>query len=97
MALAVSEALRGNRTAALRALRVSADALPESRDALIAIEREKATIGIYTLLGDADSAIPAIENYLRHSGEISPNDLRLDPMFAPIRNDPRFQRLISGH
>jgi tetratricopeptide (TPR) repeat protein len=70
MALAVNEALRGNRAAALRTLRAATEALPESRDALNAMEREKATIGVYTLLGDADSAIPAIERFRSHSGEL---------------------------
>ena len=96
MALGFGEALKGNRTAALRALKMSADAMPESQDALFALTLDQAVIGVYCVLGDADSAIPAIEKVLQRTGELPVNALRLDPMFAPIRNDPRFQRLISG-
>jgi TolB-like protein/Tfp pilus assembly protein PilF len=96
MALAFGEALKGNRSAAQRALKMSADAMPESLDALFALTLDQAVVGVYSVLGDADSAIPAIEKVLQRTGELPVNALRLDPIFAPIRNDPRFQRLISG-
>jgi hypothetical protein len=39
------------------------------------------------VLGDADHAVPA--------GDIPPALLRLDPVWDPIRNDPRFQELAA--
>lgn len=90
------EALRGNREAALRAISLSAKAMPESRDAFAALDREKTLVAMYALLGDRDSALAAIKKLMSHSGDVSPNLLRLDPLFAPIRNDPRFKRVISG-
>jgi tetratricopeptide (TPR) repeat protein/predicted Ser/Thr protein kinase len=55
---------------------------------------------IYALLGDADHAIPILKRLLQipHAGVISPITpalLRIDPMWDQIRNDPRFQELVS--
>jgi tetratricopeptide (TPR) repeat protein len=52
---------------------------------------------IHAMLGDADHAIPILERLLRtpYGGAMTPALLRIDPMFDPIRPDPRFQKLIS--
>ena len=58
----------------------------------------KATVaGVYATFGDADRAIPFLEQALAASyhTSITPALLRLDPMWDPIRNDPRLQKLIS--
>jgi len=94
--LGVAEALRGNRTSALRAVRMSSDTRPDSSDALFALDRDATRIVIYALLGDTASAIPEIEKIVARSTYLPVNVLRLDPVFAPIRNDPRIRRLLSG-
>jgi TolB-like protein/class 3 adenylate cyclase/Tfp pilus assembly protein PilF len=59
--------------------------------------REAAMAQIYALLGDADHAIPILKRLLQTSAptEIVPTLLRLDPIWDPIRNDPRFQELAG--
>ncbi len=51
----------------------------------------------YSFLGDADRAIPLLQRALSLSyyRAITPALLRLDPVWDPIRNDPRFQELVA--
>ena len=51
----------------------------------------------YSILGDPDRAIPLLEQGLSASYHhaITPAQLRLDPVWDPIRNDPRFQKLAG--
>jgi TolB-like protein len=56
---------------------------------------------IYARLGDADHAIPMLKRLLRTSYGgatfLTPATLRLDPVWDPIRDDPRFQELIADN
>ena len=70
---------------------------PTSEDPFEGPAREEAMARIYALLGDADHAIPILERLVQISSatEITPGLLRLDPIWDPIRNDPRFQELVA--
>ena len=51
----------------------------------------------YMLLGDFDRALPFLQDALSHPSEtsITPSNLRLSPIWDPIRSDPRFQKLVG--
>jgi TolB-like protein/class 3 adenylate cyclase/Tfp pilus assembly protein PilF len=70
---------------------------PTSKDPFKGPVQEEAMAQIYALLGDADHAIPILKRLLQMpiGLDITPALLRLDPMFDPLRNDPRFQKLCE--
>lgn len=70
---------------------------PTSEDPFEGPDREEGMAQIYSLLGNADEAIPILKRWINlPSGTaIAPPLLRIDPIWEPIRNDPRFQELVA--
>jgi serine/threonine-protein kinase len=50
----------------------------------------------YTWAAEPDSALKQIEQLLSVPSDYKANDFRLDPVWDPIRKDPRFQNLLEG-
>jgi TolB-like protein/Tfp pilus assembly protein PilF len=77
---------------------------PTAKDAMYGPFSTELLARIEAHFGEADRAIAALNELLSipYRGPlvwvrpITPALLRLDPMFDPIRNDPRFQKLIAG-
>lgn len=67
-------------------------------DLWVAPESKTIVAGAYSIMGDADRAIPLLEQALSASYHhaITPAELRLDPVWDPIRNDPRFQEMAKA-
>jgi tetratricopeptide (TPR) repeat protein len=57
---------------------------------IAALERAR----VLAQIGDADAALDEIEDLLSRPSWFSHHTLRLDPLFDPIRHDPRFQALL---
>jgi eukaryotic-like serine/threonine-protein kinase len=51
---------------------------------------------IYILAGETEKALDHLEPLLKLSYHLSPGWLRIDPTFAPLRGNPRFDRLVNG-
>jgi len=70
---------------------------PSSKDPCDGPDHEGDMAQIYALLGDADHAIPILKRLLQipYPDAITSALLRIDPMWDQIRNDPRFQELVS--
>jgi TolB-like protein/Tfp pilus assembly protein PilF len=71
--------------------------LPESEDALDGPKTTVALAQIYTWTGETDQALQILERSLSTPNGITIPFLRLDPMWDPLRSDPRFQALIDRH
>ena len=52
---------------------------------------------IYVLIGDYDAAVDRLEQVLSVPSIISVPLLRFDPVWAPLRDDPRFQTLLAEY
>ncbi|MCH7783685.1 hypothetical protein IID62_11535 [candidate division KSB1 bacterium] len=50
---------------------------------------------ILTMVGEHEEAVDRIEYLLSIPGMLSINLLRLDPVWDPLRDNPRFQRLLE--
>jgi len=74
-----------------RALELS----PESEDAVHGPFVTVAVAEIYAMLGDANSALPLLEHLLSVPNGLTPPFLKLDPIWDPLRGDPRFQKLCE--
>src|SRR5881392_1488253 len=70
---------------------------PGSEDLFEGPAREEQMAQIYALLGNADEAIPIIKRlvHIASFNSISVGLMHIDPVWDPIRSDPRFQELVA--
>jgi TolB-like protein/cytochrome c-type biogenesis protein CcmH/NrfG len=70
---------------------------PTSEDPFEGPLREEQMAHIYALLGNANETIPILQRWIQvpSATSITRALLRIDPIWDPIRNDPRFQELVA--
>ncbi|PYK28339.1 MAG: hypothetical protein DME52_01485 [Verrucomicrobia bacterium] len=65
-------------------------------DALSKPFAETALAIVQAQTGDIDSAIAALPHLLEVPNGVTVGNLRTDPIWDPLRKDPRFQKLCAG-
>jgi tetratricopeptide (TPR) repeat protein len=88
-------AILGRRDEAIRQGKLAMELRPESKDAFDGPMYTMALAQIYTWTGDKDEALQLIEKSLTTPNGLTVPTLRLDPVWDPLRDDPRFQALIN--
>jgi TolB-like protein len=69
---------------------------PISRDAYNGTYIQHQLVRIYLLVGEPEKALDQLEPLLKMPYYLSPGWLRIDPTFAPLKGNPRFERLVAG-
>jgi serine/threonine-protein kinase len=95
--LGTVSAYLGDRAGAVREGRRAVELLPVSRDAIDGTLPLRALAEVYTVLGERDAAVDQLTALLAVPSIFSGASLRIDPTFASLRTNPRFQRLTAAH
>ncbi|MEP6768405.1 MAG: protein kinase [Acidobacteriota bacterium] len=69
---------------------------PIDKDAYMGPYYQHQLVRIYTLVGEPEKALDRLEPLLKVPYTLSPGWLRIDPNFDPLRQNPRFQKLVGG-
>src|SRR6059058_3328962 len=103
--LALTNMSLGDKAAALAMSERAIAANPVEKDAVTGPIPIEILARVAARMGEPDRAIGALEKLLSipYAGPLATQDLpltpallRLDPMFDPLRNDPRFQKLLAS-
>jgi serine/threonine protein kinase/tetratricopeptide (TPR) repeat protein len=94
--LGLSYAALGRCEEAIREGEEAVRMLPISKDAILGPDQVFYLAAIYVRCGKYEEAIDQIETLLSVPYYVSPGLLRADPIWDPLRSNPRFCRLVEG-
>jgi serine/threonine protein kinase/tetratricopeptide (TPR) repeat protein len=87
----------GRKEEAIRSAERAVELLPISKDAFAGPAYVHRLAEIYSIVGEYEAAIDQLEIIMSIPGRTSVHTLRLDPIWDPLRDNPRFQRLIDKY
>ena len=82
---------------ALRELELSKNLLSQNPDPVLQMHLNDGSIEIYILLGDFNRAIKLIDKQLSTPSSITVGCIKIEPLYDPLRDHPRFQELIKKY
>jgi len=93
--LSVAEAALGQNEEALRHARHAAEILPPSVDAVAGPTCEMRLAQVLAMTGDRDGAFEKLGKLVKLPFSLNHGDLKLNPMWDDLRDDPRFDRILA--
>jgi tetratricopeptide (TPR) repeat protein len=91
----IAHALSGRRADALRDARRAEELLPISRDAVDGPQTQRFVVIAYVLAGDQDAAFRLLDRLASVPGPLSAGELRTNPLYDTLRDDPRYAPLLA--
>ena len=93
--LATTNAFSGQREDALRQIQRAVELMPMDRDPFAAVELLHQRAVVYARVGERDKAIEQLLAIANLPASPSAGDLRLNPLWDPLRDDPRFLEILT--
>ena len=87
----------GEKESAIAEGKRAVELLPESQDAFDGPKMTVALAQIYAWTGESDQALQLLDRSLSTTNGVTVPFLKLDPIWDPLRTDPRFQALVAKH
>jgi TolB-like protein/Tfp pilus assembly protein PilF len=87
----------GEKASALAEAQRATELLPESKDAFGGPEITTGVAEVYAVLGENDRAIAILDGLLSRPSSVTVEVLKVNPVWDPLRSDPRFQALIDKY
>jgi eukaryotic-like serine/threonine-protein kinase len=87
----------GEKEKAIKEGKRGVELLPVSKEAWNGFYREVDLARIWTMVGEHDRAIDKLEYLLSMPGELSAPYIRIDPVWKPLLNNPRLQKVLERH
>ncbi len=95
-ALGIVYAGLGRKEDAIREGKLGVELLPVSKEAMRGLSKVEDLARIYVMVGEYDASIDQLEYLLSIPSRLSIPLLRLDPAWNPLRDHPRFKKLVES-
>ena len=95
-ALGMIDAVLGNKEEAIREGRRAVELLPVTKDSIDGAQLVQYLAVIYAWVGQKDLAFEQLRIASSIPGYLSYGSLQLDPLWDPLRGDPRFEKIVAS-
>jgi TolB-like protein/Tfp pilus assembly protein PilF len=87
----------GEKDAAIAQAKRATELLPESKDAFDGPVCTQLLAEVYAIVGEYDKALELVDGLLTRKTQVTVAQLKINPLWDPIRQDPRFLAMLQKH